>query len=282
VTPRRLRGLAVVGGALALLGPRIAPRLDPGALAWLSPLWLAVVLGLAALGWRVARAWFGRLGAALGALAALALLAALTGVDWSGRVGTYLPCRRNWGRQPSYLLRASPTESLTLGLDGTRVKLCYGSPRARGRRMIGGSLVPYGRLWRTGANEPTTLRLSGPLTVGDLSIEGGKVAVYSVPGPETWEIVLNRSTSQWGLEDQYTPAIQAQELGRTVVPARRAERYVERLTFRVDQSRPDSADLVLAWEWVEVRIPLRAGQAQSGTESARKIQEPVGAGRPPS
>lgn len=252
----RLRVLAVAGGGILLLGSRIAPSLEPAVLLWLSPIWLALVLGLAALGWLVARTWFGRRGALVLSVAAAGLGLGLTGIDWSGQLGTYLPCRRNWGWLPSYLPRSSPTSTLSLDLSGTRIKVCYGSPRARGRRMIGGSNVPYGRIWRTGANEPTTLRTAGPITIAGLPIGPGKVALYTIPGPETWEVVVNRSTSQWGLESEYTPAVQAQEVGRAIVPAERAEHYAERLTIRAEATSADSVHLVIGWEWVEVRVSM--------------------------
>jgi hypothetical protein len=179
---------------------------------------------------------------------------AVVGTDWSGTLGTYLPCRRNWGWFPSYSVRSSPTESVTFRLGSVRVKVCYGSPRARGRKMIGGAAVPFGRLWRTGANEPTTIRTSAPITVAGHRVVG-RASLYTVPGPETWEVVLNRSTSQWGIESAYTDQIRAQEIGRTVLPAGRDQEYQQAFTVVVD-STPGRSRLVLRWESVAVPIPI--------------------------
>ncbi len=183
---------------------------------------------------------------------------ALSAVDRGGALGTWLPCRRNWAWQPSYFLRSSPTMSLRTKVADVRVKVCYGRPRARGRHMIGGSPVPYGQLWRTGANEPTTIRAAGPITIAGILIADSKASLYTIPGPETWEIILNRSTSQWGLESEYTEAIRSQELGRTVVPSRPLPTHVEAMELDVDPNRDATAELVLRWELTEVRLPLAA------------------------
>lgn len=234
-----------------------APRLPPRSLLPISVGWLVLLIGTALAlfrpwprasrsGWRVVALLVGVLGPA-----------ALVGRDWSGPASIYLPCRRNWGWLPSYLLRSSPTTSVTAELGPTRVKLCYGAPRARGRKMLGGPQIPFGHLWRTGANEPTTLRLTGTLFIGGIMVPPGKVSLYSVPGPETWEIIVNRSTGQWGLESEYTAAIAGMELGRAVVASRIHPDYAESLSFRIEpEAEPDRAILILRWERTEVRIPL--------------------------
>ena len=198
--------------------------------------------------WRSA---FGTL--AIVAIAALALFAG----DWGGRAATYLPCRRNFGWLPSYLPRSSPTKSLVFEIGATRVKVCYGQPRLRGRRMIGGTPVPYGKLWRTGANEPTTIRTSGPLVMAGLDVPAGKVALYTVPGPETWEVILNRSTAQWGLESEYSPEVRSAEIGRTITTVERLDGPIEALRFRAEPDSAGRVDLVLEWDHSRLRIKVQ-------------------------
>lgn len=184
-------------------------------------------------------------------------IAAVIGADWGGSLGTYLPCRRNWGWLPSYTLRRSPTESAVFQIGPTRIKVCYGSPSARGRKMIGGAAVPFGRLWRTGANEPTTIRTSGPIRVAGQPITVGKVSLYTVPGPETWEVVLNRSTAQWGIESEYDDRIVAQEIGRTVLLVETSTDYQEAFSISAEITSPSGpARLVLRWENTTLRIPV--------------------------
>jgi hypothetical protein len=119
--------------------------------------------------------------------------------------------------------------------------------------MIGGKYVPYGRLWRTGANEPTILITPIPLSVAGIAIPSGRVSLYSIPGPESWEIVVNRATSQWGLESEYSEAVRAQELGHAIVPSTTSADPVERFAITADRG-----GFLLAWESTRVRIPLKS------------------------
>src|SRR5919107_4772277 len=114
--------------------------------------------------------------------------------------------------------RQSPLDSLTFTAGGQTVKVCYGRPSAKGRKMIGGENVPYGKLWRTGANEPTVIFTPVALEIAGIKVAPGKYSLYSVPGEKEWEIIVNRSTSQWGHESTYTKEVQAQEVGRGRAP----------------------------------------------------------------
>lgn len=153
--------------------------------------------------------------------------------------------------------RASAYDSTTVRVDGAEVKVCYGRPSARGRTMIGGDAVPYGRLWRTGANEPTILHTPAPVEVAGIPLEPGSYSLYTIPGETEWTVILNRSTSQWGVEGQYNEEVQAQEVARATVPSERTTDHVETFTIRSEPAR-NGADLLLEWEHARVRIPVIA------------------------
>ena len=80
--------------------------------------------------------------------------------------------------------------------------------------MLGGEAIPYGKLWRTGANEPTVFFAPVPLKVAGIDVPPGVYSLYTVPGAKEWEVIVNRSVSQWGHESEYTDKVKAQELGR--------------------------------------------------------------------
>jgi hypothetical protein len=191
--------------------------------------------------------------AASGAGAVLALTSFAPG-SW---IATWAPCPRNWGWAPAWQPRKSPLRSVSLYLLGADVKICYGSPSLRGRTMIGGEAVPYGKLWRTGANEPTTVHADKEFQLEGLQLGAGSYSLYSVPGPESWQFVVNRSIRQWGLESEYTAEVAAQEVGRFEVPVETLARPVESLTFRVEEE-PEGlsgvADVYLEWQTSRVRI----------------------------
>jgi hypothetical protein len=255
VTAGRVRAAAIGGGAALLLGLWVAPSLPPAVLLPLSAAWLALLAALLVIAARVAALRFGRrTGPVLVGLLALAPIL-VTAVPWPPALGVWLPCRRNWSWLPSWLLRASPTRSVRFQVGAARVKLCWGAPAARGRRMIGGPAVPFGRLWRTGANEPTTILTTAPLDVAGTRV-GRRASIYTIPGPESWEIILNGSTTHWGLESEYTDRVRARELGRSVVASRQSRTHVERLTIEPLRRPADTVLLGLRWEAAEVDIPI--------------------------
>ena len=126
--------------------------------------------------------------------------------------------------------------------------------------MLGGKDIPFGKLWRTGANEPTIFYAPIPLRVAGLDVPPGVYALYTVPGPREWEIIVNRSTSQWGREDTYTDEIKAQELGRAKVKSEALKTPVETFTIKAEPEGDKAASLLLDWEKTRVRIPVQVGR----------------------
>ena len=156
--------------------------------------------------------------------------------------------------------RKSPLDSVTFAIAGQPVKVCYGRPSARGRTMIGGTEIPYGKLWRTGANEPTIFYAPIPLRVAGVQVPPGVYSLYTVPGAREWEIIVNRSTSQWGEESNYTDQVKAQELGRAKVKTEAVKEPVETFTIKAEPVAGTGAALLLDWEKTRVRIPIQAGK----------------------
>src|SRR5688572_11372559 len=159
--------------------------------------------------------------------------------------------------------RQSPLDSLSFTAANQRVKVCYGRPSARGRTMIGGRGVPYGKLWRTGANEPTVMFTPVALEIAGVKVPPGKYSLYTVPGEAEWEIILNSSTSQWGHENSYTDEVRAKEVGRGKVPAEKLGAPVETFTITAEPASGDIQRLVLTWEKTKVAIPVKAARGSS-------------------
>lgn len=249
----RLRWMVVAAGVFLLAGLRLAPLLPLAAVIPVSLVWLAVLGFLLYAGYTVLRTWLRPKPAAALVIVGVLIGVAGTLVHPPAELALRFPCPRNWGWPATWMLRASPMGTTSVMVDGAPVKICYGRPAARGRTMLGGSRVPFGRLWRTGANEPTTIITPIGLMVAGVTVPAGRASLYTIPGPESWEIILNASTSQWGLESEYSEAVRSRELGRAIVPSERSDSSVERLTFL-----PDSTGLVLAWERTRVRISFVA------------------------
>jgi Protein of unknown function (DUF2911) len=157
--------------------------------------------------------------------------------------------------------RQSPLDSIDFTVGTAGVRLCYGRPSARGRTMIGGAAVPFGKLWRTGANEPTMIHTTGPLVIAGVAVPAGTYSIYSVPAAGDWQIIVNRSITQWGHESQYTAAVQAQEVGRGTVASSALSAPVETLTFHAEPGTDGGVNLQLEWEKTRVTIPIAPGRS---------------------
>lgn len=154
--------------------------------------------------------------------------------------------------------RQSPLDSLSFAANGQTVKICYGRPSLRGRTMIGGEAVPFGKVWRTGANETTKFIATAPVMVGSLEVPAGMYALYSVPGETEWQVIVNRSHEQWGQEGSYTAEVQAQEVGRIPATVETLAEPVETFTIRAEPQADGSAHLILEWQRTRIRVPVTA------------------------
>lgn len=151
--------------------------------------------------------------------------------------------------------RPSPYDSVVIRLGDGVAKLCYGRPSARSREIFG-ALVRYGELWRTGANEPTTLHLPFAARIGSVDVQPGDYSIYTIPDRAQWTIIVNDATDQWGVESAYSPEIQAQEVGRATVPSETLPDAVEQFTIRSEPAGANSANLILEWERTRVTVPI--------------------------
>lgn len=150
--------------------------------------------------------------------------------------------------------RASPPDSAAVRLDGGTAKICYGSPRARGREIMG-ELVPYGQPWRLGANEPTTLHLTFAAEIGGVRLDPGSYSLYAVPGPDQWEVVVNGATDRWGIP--IDESVRSEDVGSTTVSAGQTGEMVENLTLTFERQGESSAHLVIEWERTRLEVPVR-------------------------
>ncbi len=135
--------------------------------------------------------------------------------------------------------RPSPPATAEASMDGLEIKISYSQPAVKGRQ-IWGKLVPYGKIWRTGANEATTFEVSEDVRIEGELLPAGTYALLSIPGETEWTFIFNKKPEQWGAYN-YNPDDDA--LRVTVTPGE-APDFAERLTFRMD----DAGTVHLHWE----------------------------------
>ena len=126
--------------------------------------------------------------------------------------------------------------------DGKTVTIQYSRPSMRGRKIFGG-LVPYGQVWRTGANAATSLKTDVDLTIGSANVPAGSYTVYTLPGMNSWKLIVNKQTGQWGTE--YS---EGQDLARVDMKVGQLPSGMETFTVSLDKTSGTSAMLKLDWE----------------------------------
>jgi hypothetical protein len=147
----------------------------------------------------------------------------------------------------------SPPAQAAVTLAGKSITIDYGAPSMRGRKIFGG-LVPYGQVWRTGANPATTLKTQGNIKIGDLSVPAGTYTIYSLPAEGQWKLIVNKQTGQWGTEYH-----QEQDLGRVDMQRGMAPSApVQVFAIKFEQTAGSTTQLHLIWENTDVYVPVTA------------------------
>lgn len=147
--------------------------------------------------------------------------------------------------------RLSPASLATLRYKDTYVKVTYSQPRKRGREIFGG-LVPYGQVWRTGANEATEITLTKDIFINGLMITAGTYSIFTIPDKEKWVVILNKELGLWGSYNYNYK----NDLLRFEVLAQYDPAATEAFTIKFDQ-RNNMADLLLLWDKTRISIPVQ-------------------------
>ncbi len=137
--------------------------------------------------------------------------------------------------------KASPRDSVKATVGGATVSINYGRPSMRGRTIMG-DLVPWGQVWRTGANEATTLVTTKSLMIGSAMIPAGTYTLYTVPAKDGWKLIINKQTGQWGTEYH-----QEQDLTRVDMKVEALTAPVETFTIKIE-SKGTGGTLRFEWE----------------------------------
>jgi hypothetical protein len=155
----------------------------------------------------------------------------------------------------SYTKSFSPEAVAEFDQDSLAVRVHYCRPARKGRLIFGreqdNALVPYGRVWRTGANEATLITFSENVQIANTPIQAGTYSLWTIPGPARWQIILNEETGQWGT--QYNDGM---NVARVEVPIRVQPKTVEKFQIYFE-AQANGADMILGWAHTEAIVPLR-------------------------
>ena len=145
----------------------------------------------------------------------------------------------------------SPTQTIKQDFGISTVELTYSRPAIKGRKVFG-DLVPYGKLWRTGANAATRIKFADDVQVGGTTLKAGEYVIYTVPNQNEWEVVFNKGLNNWGI-DGYK---QEEDVARVKVKSIKLDESVESFTMQFMNVKPTSTDLYIAWDKTAVAVPI--------------------------
>lgn len=142
----------------------------------------------------------------------------------------------------------SPSAETSATIGGKKVTIEYNAPSARGREVEGG-LIPYGKVWRLGADSATTLTTEGPIMIGNLKVPAGAHTLYIHAAQNGWKLAVNKQTGQWG-----TVYTEGQDLGRVDMKVEKTTAPVETMKITLQPS----GMLVVEWGNTRASVPVKA------------------------
>jgi len=149
----------------------------------------------------------------------------------------------------------SPHETVATDLGGHKITITYGRPSVRGRKIMGG-LVPYGQVWRTGADEATTFETDVDLDINGLKVPKGKYGLFTLPSAGDWTLIINKTAKQWGAFNYK----EADDLGRAKMQVSKSSSPVEQFTISLRPAGSNAVTLKMEWENTIATATLKVAQ----------------------
>jgi tetratricopeptide (TPR) repeat protein len=152
--------------------------------------------------------------------------------------------------QPIKTPQPSPSQTIKQDFGISSIELSYSRPSIKGRKIFG-DLVPFGQVWRTGANGVTRIKFADDVTVGGQPLKAGEYAIYTIPNEKEWDVIISKGVNNWGTEYK-----QDEDVARFKVKSIKLDQPVETFTMQFANIRSNSAELHIMWEKTAVAIPV--------------------------
>ena len=163
------------------------------------------------------------------------------------------------GQQPIL----SPRDSSSIIINGKKLSVNYGRPSMRGRTIMG-ELVPYNKVWRTGANEATTFVTEADLDLGGLTLPRGTYTLYTLPSEQQWKLIINKQTGQWGTV--YNSTL---DFARVPLKRQDGKNPVEKFTISFRKNGSNGGIVIMEWEQTILSIAFTVLNSNSNTSKTR-------------
>jgi hypothetical protein len=166
----------------------------------------------------------------------------------------------------------SPTQTVKQDFGIGTITLIYSRPATKDRKIFG-DLVPFNKLWRTGANAATRIAFSEPVEIGGKKIDTGTYVLYTIPGVDNWEVIVNKGLENWGI-DGYK---EAEDVVRFKIEPKKMKKKLESFTMEFSDIKPETCSLNIMWEKTAISIPMVANfkdkvrtQIEAAMKNAKK------------
>ena len=162
---------------------------------------------------------------------------------------------------------ASPRAKVEQQFSVSKVSVDYGRPGVKGRKIFG-ELVPYGKVWRAGANSSTKITFGQPVIFGGKPVAAGTYGLYILPTDKDWKIILNKDSQSWG-----TAYDEKLNLLDVSVPVQKMADKQEWFEIALNPVNDNSVDLVIKWDHVKASVPIQAENEGKLNRIVEKLKE---------
>ncbi len=147
----------------------------------------------------------------------------------------------------------SPTQNIKQDFALGSVELIYSRPSMKGRKIFG-DLVPFGKVWRTGANSATLIKFNDAVEIAGKKIDTGSYSLYTIPNANEWEVIINKATGNWGTNGYSDSG----DVVRFKVPSMKMASAIETFSMQFANVKPESCELHIMWDKTAIAVPIKA------------------------
>ncbi len=155
--------------------------------------------------------------------------------------------------QEFHMPQSSPTVTVNQGFSTSFIKLKYSRPSVKGRDIFG-SLIPFGKVWRTGANASAKITFGEEVHIGEKALAAGTYSLYTIPGEENWVVIFNKELKNWGAAGYE----KSKDALRVAVPVQHIDRTQETFRISIENITKNAANLVFVWDNTRVSVPFQS------------------------
>ena len=163
---------------------------------------------------------------------------------------------------------ASPRQKVEQQFSMSKITVDYGRPGVKGRKIFG-DLVPFGKVWRVGANSSTKITFEQSVNFGGKSVSAGTYGLFVIPTEKEWKVILNKDSQQWGA---YTFDEKLNVVDVTLPVQKLAEKQ-EWFEIELNPVDDNAVNLVMKWDFTKVELPLNIGKPETVSKIVEKLKE---------